>query len=225
MDQPELVSATSWLHWLSFVKYAGGIMVVVGVAAEVLGDWFSEPYQKKIEDARKLEIVQLSKEAATAKSSIAQANARAAEAQLELKKLKTPRAFSDEQAARFIEKMSKYKGQSAPVGASPVTFESASFALQVSKALSAAGMNSPIGQEAISFQIGLVRGVVVKHVTGNDKGKQFAEALAAALNAEGFTASPLEGLMESIMEAGIKQGRGRNDPTNEIVMIGVGEKT
>lgn len=64
MDQSELAAATSWLHWLTVVKYIGGAMVVIGVAAEVLGDWFSEPYQKKVEDARKLEIAQLTERAA-----------------------------------------------------------------------------------------------------------------------------------------------------------------
>lgn len=62
MDQVELASAASWLHWLTAIKYVGGALVVIGVAAELLGDWFSEPLQKKLDDARKLEIVQLTNE-------------------------------------------------------------------------------------------------------------------------------------------------------------------
>jgi hypothetical protein len=109
METAELSSASSWLHWLSVIKYVGGGMVVIGVAAELLGDWFSEPLQKKLEDARKLEIAQLttegqrlSKEAEIARAAIADANARAAEAtrqaaqaQLALEKFKQPRAIPD----------------------------------------------------------------------------------------------------------------------------------
>jgi hypothetical protein len=80
MDQGELASVSSW---------------------QLLGDWFSEPLQKKLDDARKLEIVQLTtegqrlaKESETAKASIAAANARALEAQLQLEKLKAPRRIN-----------------------------------------------------------------------------------------------------------------------------------
>jgi hypothetical protein len=52
MDQSDLTSVESWLHWLTIVKYVGGGMVVLGVAAELLGDWFSEPLQKKIDAGR-----------------------------------------------------------------------------------------------------------------------------------------------------------------------------
>ncbi|WP_316166120.1 MULTISPECIES: hypothetical protein [unclassified Bradyrhizobium] len=112
MEQAELASVSSWLNWLSLIKYIGGAMVVVGVAAELLGDWFSEPLQKKLDDARKLEIAQLttegqrlSKEAETARSSIAAANERAAEAQLALEKLKAPRSLSRFQTMVLADKL------------------------------------------------------------------------------------------------------------------------
>jgi hypothetical protein len=59
MDQGDLASVAAWLHWLSVVKYVGGAMVVLGVAAELLGDWFSEPLQKKIDAAKDLKIAEL----------------------------------------------------------------------------------------------------------------------------------------------------------------------
>jgi hypothetical protein len=117
MEQAELASVSSWLHWLSLVKYIGGAMVVIGVAAELLGDWFSEPLQKKLDDARKLEIAQLTtegqrlaKESESAKASIAEANARALEARLALERFKAPRTISDDQKRAFVATLKAFAG-------------------------------------------------------------------------------------------------------------------
>jgi hypothetical protein len=117
MDSSELSSAASLLHWLSMIKYIGGAMVVIGVAAELLGDWFSEPLQKRLDDARRLEIAQLttegqrlSKEAESAKAAIADANARTAEAQAELARFKAPRVLSAEQQGRIVDKLRVFSG-------------------------------------------------------------------------------------------------------------------
>ena len=98
MEPAELSSVSSWLHWLSVIKYLGGAMVVIGVAAELLGDWFSEPLQKKLDDARKLEIAQLVTEGQ-------RLSKEAAEAKLALEKLRSPRNLSPEQQEDIVTKL------------------------------------------------------------------------------------------------------------------------
>jgi hypothetical protein len=64
MDQPEVVSALFVLGWIELIKRVGGFMVIAGVAIEVGGDWLSGPYHKIVDDARELEIAQLTNDAA-----------------------------------------------------------------------------------------------------------------------------------------------------------------
>jgi hypothetical protein len=158
VEQSELASASSWLHWLSLIKYVGGAIVVVGVVAELLGDWFSQPLQKRLDDARKLEIAllrtegqRLSKEAETAKASIADANARAVEAELALEKFKAQRAlnaaqeaFKDQRALNAAQEaglksaVAKFSGVPFDITVNTET-EPQNFASQIGKLLESAG--------------------------------------------------------------------------------------
>jgi len=87
VENPEIVSAAFWLGWLNLIKNVGAVLIVVGGAVALLADWFSAPLTKKVEDARTAELAglnnetaRLSKEAESARASIADADARAAEA-------------------------------------------------------------------------------------------------------------------------------------------------
>jgi outer membrane murein-binding lipoprotein Lpp len=123
MDQPEVVSALSWLGWLELIKRIGGFMVIAGVAIEVGGDWISGPFHKVVEDARQLELSTLNnetarlsketetarKETAEAKLQISQANERAAQlekeaaqARLELMQLQNPRMIRPDKLAEGL---------------------------------------------------------------------------------------------------------------------------
>lgn len=202
MESAELSSASSWLHWLSVIKYVGGAMVVLGVVAELLGDWFSEPLQKKLDDARKLEIAQLTtegqrltKESDGAKAAIAEANARALEAQLALERFKAPRQMTPELKKRLLEDVLPVmpKDRRPSVGAVPENVYNLQFADQIASVL---GVD--LHQAPAVAQVGPARGVVAKYVTRNERGKQFAEALAKALNDNGVAAGAIPGLMESL---------------------------
>lgn len=172
MESTELSSASSWLHWLSLIKYIGGTMVVIGVAAELLGDWFSEPLQKKLDDARKLEIAKLttegerlSKEAETARASIADANVRAAEAELPLAQLRrqvAPRLITQEQQNDLTASLSQFKGQRGTVTASPSTPESEWFARVLTAPLREAGWDMQLLPGTPTATILFPKGVVVK---------------------------------------------------------------
>jgi hypothetical protein len=217
MENPEVANAVYWLDWFHIARNVGAALVVLGVAVELLGDWLARPYEKKVDGARIAEIARANESAATA-------NARAAQAELELVKLKAPR-FLNEQQMQFLTKaMKPFKGQRASVGAVPFTFESASLANQIVLALKAAGANVDLNQGAAEVQVGAANGVVARATTGNDKGEQFALTFAQAMNENGIKAKAIGGLLEDIMQKSIEGGRPRNDPGNEWVVIVVGDK-
>jgi hypothetical protein len=93
MDDPAVANALYWVSWMPTLRNVAAALVAVGVVMEFAEGWISEPWRKTIEDARTAEIARLSTEAEVARASIAEANARAAEAQLALEKLKTPRTL------------------------------------------------------------------------------------------------------------------------------------
>jgi hypothetical protein len=67
MDASALSNAESWLSIISAAKLIAAFLVALGVAIEFGGDWVSKPFEKIIEDARKLELAELHKQSDDAK--------------------------------------------------------------------------------------------------------------------------------------------------------------
>jgi hypothetical protein len=133
------------------------------------------------------------------------------------------RALSDEQVQSLARRMAPFLHQHITVGASPVTLESGRFADQLVLALRAAGVSAERSDSSAGIQIGATHGVVARYVTGNQRSEQFAKSLTEELAADGFAARAVNGLVEEIMQALVKQGRPINDPANEWVVVAVGE--
>jgi hypothetical protein len=126
------------------------------------------------------------------------------------------------------------------IGAVPLSTESFDLANKIVETLKLkpAEMNANMNQAGIAAEMGvagrnmksipegIMRGVLVKYSTGNDKGQRFAEALAGALNTESITAFATGGLNEDQIEGRISQGLDpqRNDVRNEPVFVVVGDK-
>lgn len=156
---------------------------------------------------------------------IAEANARANEASLSLAKLKAGRFLTPNGQKRVVEEMAPFKGMKVLVGTSPSSTEAVSFAATLTAYLKAAGLDAHLDQSPPGIfgqLIGImVRGVVVRYVAGNDKGKRCAEALAKALTADDLMASSAPGLFET--QPGVQNGD-RNAPNWEQIMVAVGDR-
>jgi hypothetical protein len=121
MDASALESAESWLAVIWWVKLVAAGLVAVGVAMEFGGDWIAAPFEKTVSDARKLEISRLSSEAESARAIIADAVARAKEAdqkaeaeKLERVKLQEKiawRSLTGEQQKNVSSKIRPFAGQ------------------------------------------------------------------------------------------------------------------
>jgi hypothetical protein len=137
---------------------------------------------------------------------------------------KVSRSLTSEQVQSLTQRMATFKGQHVTIGASPVTAEAGSFADQLVLALKTAGVSADRNDASAGIQIGAARGVVARHVTGNDRGEQFAKSLTEELSADGIAAKTMGGLVEEIMKELVKLGRAINDPANEWVVIAVGDR-
>ena len=167
----------------------------------------------------------LRRELAATALAAAEANARAAEASLELAKFKAPRVLAPPQMEALAVAMSSFKGQRVSLAASPATFETAALMRQIGEALKGAGINADENQGAALMHVGIVRGVVAMATRGNAKGEQFAAAFARAMNELGIPTTWANGKMEDVIQKMEKdQPNIRSDEYHSWVIIVVGDK-
>jgi len=173
------------------------------------------------------------------KNDISQANARALEAQLALEKFKAPRSLTREQIAEIARRMSPFKGLRAVLGAVPPSGKNTAFLNLILAALKSAEVDAFINLNGVEASVsptgasnrgqmlteGFPNGVSIFFVTGNDRGKVFALALAEALNDADVVATATGDWRESWVVFRMKEdGTNRNSKDFEPVTIVVGDK-
>jgi hypothetical protein len=92
MGSSALESAESWISFFWWFKLVAAALVTFGVGMEFAGDWLSRPYEKTIDNARKLEMTRL--------------ETRAKEAELELQQLRFPRSLDIEKFEAAVKAIS-----------------------------------------------------------------------------------------------------------------------
>jgi hypothetical protein len=215
VENPEIASAVFWLSWLNLIKNWGAVLIVVGGAAALLADWFSAPLTKKVEDARTAELARLnnetarlSKEAENARALIADADARAAEANRSVALantsnlataeilaltmgLRSPEAIG-EVAKPFliILKVKPFAGKQFNAVVTSRDLNRVAFLNSLRNALKEAGWIEVGVREQSSADHASVRGVRID-VDGSKDSTLLdaADALASALSAEGIAAT------------------------------------
>ena len=156
---------------------------------------------------------------------IAEANAVAQSARLELAKLKSPRALSEAAAVSLVEELKQTPVRSVFVGATNDLFEAAAFSEQLVLIAEGAGYSAARRDGAAQNRVGTVKGVVVAYTAGNKKGKAFALTLAQGLSKRGIAASAFDGLDRNIRDAVAKQmNKTLEDDNFSSVVIAVGDK-
>ncbi len=129
----ELDSAKYWLSWIEFGSSIALFLVAIGVGYEFIANRLERPLRERIESAREAQIVQLKKEAA-------EANARAAEANLLATQLATDvagRTLNEQQQTAITVACLKFAGRRARLGS--FAGDPEAFALQTSKSSTTAG--------------------------------------------------------------------------------------
>ncbi len=186
---------------------------------------------KKAEDARQetakheLELVVQRKELAAASERAARAEARAVESKVELEKYRAPRMLKPAQEEAFVTAISEFNGQRVFVGAIADTAEASSLGVQLYLAFGRAGLNVEGRGPYVKRVVRVARGVVVRHVTGNDKALRLAIVIAKSLNDSGIMATRMGSLDEEVVERMEKeQGMSRNHENWEHVAVAIGDK-
>jgi hypothetical protein len=209
---PISIDAASRWHTVSSVALL--VSLVVGVMA-TLGIWWMGNVK---EEHSRREVAALGK-------ATAEANARAAAANLELARLKTPRLLTEAQLASLTGEMTAFRGQRVGICVSSTTFETANFAHQLFQSLKDAGMLTGTGVSTEMTELGIVRGVVSNATRGNTKGERFAATFTKALNDRGIQAAWYDGRLEAVMQKlEAEQPGWRQRDGNEAVVIVGGDK-
>jgi hypothetical protein len=199
---------TSEGRWKIGVSIGANLLIFGGVWGEL---WFAKR-AREADDGR-----------------VAEANARAAEATLQVARLRAPRVLNPEQRSRISEKMRQFGGPRVSVGAIPQSFEATTLAEQIVRVLLDAGIQAHSNQGGAEVHIGPAHGVVARTTTGNDLGEAFVAAFAAAMTDEGISTAAMGGLFETgifetMMKGAAQQGLARTDGRFQQVVIVVGDK-
>ena len=182
----------------------GLFLVAVGVAAEFIGEFASRPFERTIEMAREdqalkvtHETARLEAEAQLARAALANATARALDAELALEKIKAPRVIGEEQRQRIIEKLKPFSGMHFDFAVRPDP-EPQAFVEQLAATLQASGWIRQAKQNASSLVItipGKPPAAIATGFTGlgaeidGSRVSEWSKALAAlvdSFSAEGF---------------------------------------
>jgi hypothetical protein len=210
MDASEAVAAQYWLSVWDWIGDKAFLIVVVALAIEFLAARWAKPHREVLDHAREVQVAQLIKDAARlskegddAKAAIAEANARAVEAQLALEKFKAPRVISPEQQSKIAANLGRFTGTHFDLALNPGDPEAAYFVRQLAETLEAASwtwveFNHPNGPFMTVAQypdkpnMGYLVRMGVSVEVHSDHAAEFSEAakaLADTLNAEGFPTS------------------------------------
>jgi hypothetical protein len=172
----DIESARYWLSWIELGSTIALFLVVVGGRYQFVADRLAAPLRKKIEVARETEIAQLRKDAA--------------EANLELARIKLPRMLATAQCERLTDEMRVYSGQWFSLS-SVQDPEAIDLVRVIGTCLQKAMWEKlepetdiRIGQD---IGIGIGRGVRVRVAFGASQRTQMvARALASALDSKGI---------------------------------------
>jgi hypothetical protein len=126
MSLPLAEFISFWSNWILIGALIVGVVATYGIVAS--GNVKESAANTEIADAKRdtaaaleriavlnKETARLSADAEASRAAIADANARALEAQAQLAQLKAPRTMTEVQARHFVEKASKYSGTQADI--------------------------------------------------------------------------------------------------------------
>ncbi len=194
MESSALASAESWLSFIAVAKLVAAFLVAAGVVIEFGGDWLARPYENVVKEAREAQ-------AKDAEQKIAEANARALEAQAALNKFKAQRTLTVPQLSVIANKILPFAGTNFDLAVGAGDVDGEMLLVPVESALLAAHWKEVEWEDKTLQPLkyvrpdkpnaGMVTGIGVIIEVDNAKISEFGPAattLAAALNTEGIAA-------------------------------------
>lgn len=176
--------------WNTLLQFVSAVLLGLTFAVGAGAIWTGYVLSKR-QDER---IARISRDVAEANARAAEANRVAEEeklARLKIEERLAWRVLTSEQEARIASKLSAFKGNPVTVGTSPATVEAGRFAKQLQEVLARAGWKSYMTSGPIDDMV--ASGVVVRTTT-DPRGVKAGMAVVEALRSEHFEASFSEDL-------------------------------
>jgi hypothetical protein len=186
--------------WIRSLFGIGEVAVVVGVMVEGLADGGIFLASGKLQMIQEMELECMQLETAQANARAAEANQKAQEAVLELARLTAPRALTQEQRGRIVDKLKQYSGTEYDITVSTSDPEILGFVFTIELVLSTAGWTEldwkgngeglvrSEGERIIRDGVSVTNVVIGVLTEQPPKLCGFAQALADALADEGVDA-------------------------------------
>jgi hypothetical protein len=229
MTATDLVGAEYWATFWEWIADKAFILVVIFLAVEYIAGRWAKPHREALENTRKLEIAQLTKEGEQARAAIADSNARAAEAsqkaaeaQLALEQYKAPRWIADARAEALAGRLRQFHDISVDVWLTHATSaDAAPLATRLLGILRTAQWNA----NGVFNLMGGPSGTGILIATRDNPSpndQAAAAALLNELNSAGITATAGKGVTDSPVSAlGAFVGpNASNPPSNLWVLVG-----
>jgi hypothetical protein len=204
-----------------------GILVAIGAVGTPIAGYLHWRRGNQLQELQTAENLELQQGIARLRAESAEANARAAEASLELAKFRAPRSITAEQQTTIAEKLSRFEGTHFDMAVIPADPEAASFLGQISKTMQLAGWKwvewtHPGGPLAFTYTWPGLPNVGQMGTTGIDifldhdhvtELWDAATTLALALKAEDFSSGTVK---DVVKEQGI--------PNHDTIHVVIGKK-
>lgn len=159
MTEAELANTAWWAWFWGEIEHWSFLAVVVFLAIEFAALKFGAPFKEKLDKSRETRLTELTTQAKTAEGQIADANARALEAQLALEKIKQQRRLTPDQLTDLTEKAKSFTDVSFDLSLQ-YDPEQSDLATQIATSLEAGGWR----------WINSTRGNVLYRVSGHSVG-------------------------------------------------------
>jgi hypothetical protein len=147
----DIESAKYWLSWIEFGGTIALLLVALGVGYEFVADRLAAPLRKRLETAQQSEMLKLQNETGSLTEKVAEANARAAEAnqkaetehlaRVRIEQQIAARVLTSIQSDRIAEDIKQFAGQSLTVLRTANDDEIWEYSRQIAAVLRRAGWN------------------------------------------------------------------------------------
>jgi hypothetical protein len=214
MDDPTLLS------WIERGQNIAALLVALGVAGEFALGFMAGPARRRVDEGKAAEMAQLTNESAKLRTDaegfqlqIAQANERAANAELEAQRLKNQladRVLSNEQVRSIAGKLALYPGQEYDVAMYRDSQESVAIAERINLSLQSAKWKI-LPSDAVGLFGGVVGVLVWRHPDADERTRVATTALIGALLHEG-------------LQAELRLQNSQNNPKHNKISLVVGAK-
>jgi len=164
MTDAKLADHEWWGWFWTTIEHAAFVALIVALAIEFAALKLAEPHKKAVEDSKDLQIAELNNETAR------------------LREQAAPRELTPSQRTEIAKLLSGYAGRDVVVSTHPIDIEAMRLASQIMKALDGAKIAYKDSRGSLAVPAQDMKFGVEVSAPSNEKDREFAQAIANALD-------------------------------------------